>query len=108
LDLCLPGKTGLDILRDLRAGGYSAPIFLISGKGDIAAAVEAIKNGASDFIEKPFRGADVVARINDAAATRADRAALLDLPKRFPGFELLTEREIDVLRLCVRGASSKE
>src|SRR5579862_7066849 len=56
LDVHIPGKSGLDILRELHGEDYPAPIFMISGQGDIAMAVNAIKSGAIDFIEKPFRG----------------------------------------------------
>jgi FixJ family two-component response regulator len=55
LDVHIPGQSGLDILKELRGEDYPAPIFIISGQGDIAMAVSAIKNGALDFIEKPFR-----------------------------------------------------
>ena len=62
LDVHIPGKSGLDILKELHGEDYPAPIFMISGQGDIAMAVSAIKNGALDFIEKPFRGSEIVAR----------------------------------------------
>ena len=79
LDVHIPGKSGLDILRELRGEDYPAPIFIISGQGDIAMAVSAIKNGALDFIEKPFRGSDIVARLDEAieayARRQADRSA---------------------------------
>src|ERR1700742_4956265 len=52
LDVNIPGKSGLDILKELHGEDYPAPIFIISGQGDIAMAVSAIKNGAMDFIEK--------------------------------------------------------
>ena len=58
----IPGKYVLDILREVRGEDYPAPIFMISGQGDIAMAVSAIKRGALDFIEKPFRGNEIVAR----------------------------------------------
>ena len=60
LDVHIPGKSGLDILKELHGEDYPAPIFMISGQGDIAMAVSAIKNGALDFIEKPFRGSEIV------------------------------------------------
>src|ERR1700759_2507445 len=63
LDVHIPGRSGLDILKELHAGDYPAPIFMISGQGDITMAVDAIKNGALDFIEKPFRGAEIVTRV---------------------------------------------
>ena len=66
LDVHIPGKSGLDILKELHGEDYPAPIFMISGQGDIAMAVSAIKNGALDFIEKPFRGSEIVARLDEA------------------------------------------
>src|SRR5579859_6323209 len=79
LDVHIPGKSGLDILKELRGEEYPAPIFMISGQGDISMAVSAIKNGALDFIEKPFRGNELVARLNEAieayARRQADRSA---------------------------------
>src|ERR1041384_2110695 len=66
LDVHIPGKSGLDILKELHGEDYPAPIFMISGQGDISMAVNAIKNGALDFIEKPFRGSEIVATLDDA------------------------------------------
>src|SRR6202012_2998306 len=66
LDVHIPGKSGLDILKELHGEDYPAPIFIISGQGDIAMAVSAIKNGALDFIEKPFKGHELVARLEEA------------------------------------------
>src|ERR1700743_967625 len=66
LDVHIPGKSGLDILKELHGEDYPAPIFMISGQGDIAMAVSAIKSGAIDFIEKPFRGSDIVTRVKEA------------------------------------------
>src|SRR6267154_4505135 len=73
LDVHIPGKSGLDILKQLNAQDYPVPIFMMSGQGDIAMAVDAIRHGALDFIEKPFRGSDVVARIAAAIDARAQR-----------------------------------
>src|ERR1700723_4639666 len=80
LDVHIPGESGLDILKELRGEDYPAPIFMISGQGDIAMAVSAIKNGALDFIENPFRGNELVARLNEAIEAyerrqQADRSA---------------------------------
>ena len=66
LDVNIPGRSGLDILKQLNAEDYPAPIFVISGQGDIPMAIDAIRNGALDFIEKPFRAGDVVARVRDS------------------------------------------
>ena len=74
LDVQMPGQSGLDILKELNAQHYPAPIFIISGIGDIPMAVEAIKNGALDFIEKPFDAATVVTRVREAVEAWARRA----------------------------------
>jgi FixJ family two-component response regulator len=112
LDVHIPGKSGLDILKELNAQDYSAPIFIMSGQGDIPMAVGAIKNGALDFIEKPFRGSDVVTRVQEAIDAYARRRRDDDPAGRtavyFPGREPLTRREREVLGQIVSGASSKE
>ena len=112
LDVHIPGKSGLDILKQLNAQDYPVPIFMMSGQGDIAMAVDAIKHGALDFIEKPFRGSDVVARVEAAIEARAQRDAGNGSiePQRFyfPGREPLSRREQDVLGQIVAGASNKE
>src|SRR6202042_3078345 len=66
LDVNIPGRSGLDILKQLNAEDYPAPIFVISGEGDIPMAVDAIRNGALDFIEKPFRASAMVARVKES------------------------------------------
>lgn len=112
LDVHIPGKSGLDILRELHGEDYPAPIFMISGQGDIPMAVNAIKYGALDFIEKPFRGSEIVARLNEAIGAFARRQKENASPKiaslHFPGREPLTRREREVLEQFTAGASNKE
>lgn len=111
LDVHIPGQSGLDVLRELHAEDYPAPIFMISGKGDIAMAVEAIRNGALDFIEKPFRAREIIDRIEHAVSvfTRRQEGYIpRAMPLHFPGREPLTARERDVLDLFSAGVSNKE
>jgi FixJ family two-component response regulator len=112
LDVHIPGKSGLDILKELRGEDYPAPIFMISGQGDITMAVSAIKNGALDFIEKPFRGSEIVARLDEAIGAYARRQTEGNPSKatslHFPGHEPLTRREREVLEQFAAGASNKE
>ncbi len=110
LDVHIPGKSGLDILKELNARNHPAPVIIISGKGDIAMAVDSIKSGALDFIEKPFSGSDVVARVKEAIAADLRRKARASEKSQFyfPGRESLTAREQDVLGQLVDGATNKE
>ena len=112
LDVHMPGRSGLDILKELNAQEYAAPIFIISGQGDIPMAVEAIKNGALDFIEKPFDANTVVTRVREAIEAWERRKAsgnsggVASIP--FPGRDMLTPREREVLSEIASGASNKE
>jgi two-component system, LuxR family, response regulator FixJ len=111
LDVHMPGRSGLDILKALNAEHYPTPNFIISGQGDIPMAVEAIRSGALDFIEKPFNGETVVTRVREAieARTRRSEAGGLEaLAAQFPGRDLLTPREREVLGKIAEGASNKE
>ena len=63
MDMCMPGLSGLDILKQLDAANYPAPILIVSSYGDIPIAVEAIRNGAYDFIEKQMDPNLIVKRV---------------------------------------------
>jgi FixJ family two-component response regulator len=112
LDVHIPGQSGLEVLKELNAQNYPAPIFMISGQGDIPMAVDAVKNGAFDFLEKPFRGSDVVARVRkaiEALRRRTDDEVANVLGFNIPADrEPLTPRECEVLARFVAGASNKE
>jgi FixJ family two-component response regulator len=109
LDVHLPGSSGLDILKQLDAQSYPAPVLIISGRGDIPTAVEAIRNGALDFIEKPFDAVAVVARVRSAIDAWHDGNGKDSILARdFPGHDRLTARERDVLERIAQGASNKE
>jgi two-component system response regulator FixJ len=109
LDVHMPGQSGIEILRRLHGTGFAVPVFVISGQGDIPMAVEAIKQGAHDFIEKPFDADTVVTRVRDAIAAVETAAAPPEHPAgAFPGAETLTPREREVLKEITAGASNKE
>ncbi len=112
LDVHIPGESGLDVLKHLNAQDYPAPILIMSGQGDIPMAVDAIKHGALDFIEKPFRGNEVIARVTQAiqASKRlsSPEHSSPNLSVRLSGYEPLTRREREVLSQVMTGASSKE
>lgn len=107
LDVKLPGRSGLDLLAELDARHYGAPILIMSGEGDIAMAVRAIRDGACDFIEKPLRADAVVGRVRDAV--RGWRPAGPPAPGRAEKLLApLSGREREVLERLLCGRSNKE
>jgi two-component system response regulator FixJ len=111
LDVQLPDKSGLEVLRELEAWDYPAPIIMISSRCDVAMAVDAITNGALDLIEKPFQPDAMLARIRAAVGAwtrRRGSNGANGLPAAFPGRNLLTPRELEVLTQVAGGSSNKD
>src|SRR5262249_30806931 len=107
LDLHLPDKSGVAVLKELNAHSYPAPIFIITGGDDVVSAVEAVKSGAFDYLVKPLDPRSIVARVSGAIAAfrrRSGHSNGVD----FPGYDLLTPREREVLSQIAKGASNKE
>ena len=100
-----PDRSALDVLRRLREENCMAPVLVTSANGSIAMAVDAIKSGAADFIEKPFRTHDIVGRINAAIDESAQPASRRQ--RWLPGCDPLTAREGDVLALLAAGLTNK-
>jgi two-component system response regulator FixJ len=73
LDLQMPGRDGLDVLRELGARADSPPVLVITAHGCVSAAVEAMKLGAHDFIEKPYSTEELLEEIPRALASRSER-----------------------------------
>lgn len=110
LDIDMPGMSGLDVLKELKSRQFHAPVFMISGHGDIPVAVEAIRNGALNFFEKPFAGESIIRRARDEIMQKNEGATKAEAPNLslIPGGQDLTPRERDVLRAIASGASNKE
>ncbi len=108
LDAELHRESGLHVLSELREENYYGPVVMISGRSDVATALSAIQLGAADFVERPFGSLEIAIRVNNVIA--ASRARPSGNPRcvHFPGRELLSDRELDVLELLVGGSTSKE
>lgn len=107
-DVRMPGMDGLTLLRRLRSNGGALPLILITGHGDVAMAVAAMKAGAFDFIEKPFEAETLIGSIEAALSTRGTDLAGAEATAPRKRLEDLTSREYEVLRHIVSGKSNKE
>ena len=109
LDVRMPGICGLDLARQMRKRQSELPVVFISAHGDVRLAVEAMRLGAEDFIEKPFRDQDVIDRVQSCIeldCARHERLRKLqDVRQRL---HALTSREQLVLKRIVKGEPNKE
>src|ERR1051325_8267540 len=109
LDVRFPGRSGLDMQREISAANTPLPIIFITGYGDIPMSVRAMKAGAVEFLTKPFRDQDLLDAVQQALdrdrGARQERAELDDLRRRF---ESLTRREREVMGLVVAGRLNKQ
>ena len=108
LDVRMPEMSGLEVQQHLNRAGSLLPVILVTGHGDIPMAVQAMKDGAFDFLQKPFRDQDLLDRINAALKQDAENRAAVekhaDLRRRS---ESLTPREREVMALVVDGKANK-
>jgi FixJ family two-component response regulator len=109
LDIRMPGRSGLELQRDLAAANRQVPIIFITAHGDIPMTVQAMKRGAIEFLTKPFRDQDLLDAVEaglarDRARRESDRA-LGALKKRF---ERLSSREREVMVRVTAGRLNKQ
>lgn len=109
LDIRMPGMDGLELQDELNRRGAMIPVIFITGHGDVPMAVEAMRRGAMDFLQKPFRDEDLIDRVRKALAldrcNRAQVEARDAIRRKLAG---LTPREMQVLRLLALGKSNKQ
>jgi FixJ family two-component response regulator len=109
LDVRMPGLNGLELQKALQAANVAIPIIFITGHGDIPMSVQAMKDGAVDFLPKPIREQALLPAIEQALARaarqRVEAAELVDIQRRL---ESLTPREREVMALVATGMLNKQ
>ncbi|MBK8970178.1 MAG: response regulator transcription factor [Hahellaceae bacterium] len=108
LDIRMPGLTGMELHKKLLAMNCALPVIFVTGHGDVAMAVEAMKLGAVDFVQKPYRDEELLSKIEEALKMDAEQQAALahkeELKRRI---ESLTPRESEIMEMMVEGNANK-
>ncbi|MDH3647567.1 MAG: response regulator transcription factor [Gammaproteobacteria bacterium] len=108
LDVRMPQMSGLELRDELQKRGSMMPIVFITGHGDVPMAVDAMKHGAIDFIQKPFRDEELLERVHQALernqVDRCSAAKIQDVSERIAR---LTPRETEVMAMVVAGNANK-
>ena len=110
VDVCMPGIQGLELQEKLHKDGVALPIIVMTAHGDVPMAVRAMRNGAVDFLEKPFTVDEVTAALDRALAMRKQSTPATEKPPATleTKFAELTPRELSVFQEIVAGATNKE
>ena len=108
LDIRMPGMTGLELQKRLAQSGSSLPVIFMTGHGDVPMAVEAMRQGAFDFLRKPIAEADFLERIGNALeAETGNWHERVDRERAREQLASLTEREQEVFALVADGHANK-
>jgi len=109
LDMMMPGMTGLELQKRLSSRAIRMPVIFLTGTADVRMAVEAMRAGAADFLEKPFDNATLVERVRHAlhldGETRRRGLVRNEIEQRIAS---LTPREREVMDLVVAGSPTKQ
>ncbi|HTZ02195.1 MAG TPA: response regulator [Xanthobacteraceae bacterium] len=111
LDLCMPGTSGLEVLREIDARNYPAPILMVSAQEEVLSVVQAMRLGAFDYLEKRLDAETIVTRVADAIEAWRQLRERDESPALSPairGYYQLTRREREVLAQIAAAASNKE
>jgi len=108
LDVRMPGMSGLELQERLVSMGCTLPIIFVTAHGDVPMAVEAVKAGALDFVQKPFRDQELIDKIQEAfAENEKTRKMLRDRGQINERIASLTPREREVMDMVVDGKANK-
>ena len=109
VDLNMPGMSGLDLQQYLKEQGVRLPVIFLSGRADVPKAVKAVREGAIDFIEKPFDYKRVVELVEECISRDAEARAAHERKRVYcERIALLTQREREVMTLVVAGRMNRE
>lgn len=108
LDIRMPGMSGMELLENLNGQGIQLPVIVITGHGDVPLAVRAIKQGAFDFLQKPFAAQALLDRVYAALESiKKSELKNRELDSLRSSFDALTNREKEIMELVVAGSPSK-
>jgi FixJ family two-component response regulator len=109
LDVRLPGTSGLGLQKKLLARKDHIPVIFISGYGDVPMAVQVMKAGAVDFLQKPFREQELLECVQMALRRDEDyRQSQEEISEVLSGYRTLTKREREIMKLVVTGQINKQ
>lgn len=109
VDVCMPGLSGLELQHILNERHIKLPVFVISGHADVPMAVRALKAGAVDFIEKPYKSEELLVKIRECFESQLSRQKNSDINEQAATrMASLTRREKDVMRALVDGKRNKD
>lgn len=108
-DVRMPQMNGLELQGELKKRGSNCPVILLTGHGDIEMAVQAIKGGAFDFIEKPFDPQRLIEAVRSAIAKSREQTAQIDSAKHMrERYMSLSDRQKETMSLLIQGMANKE
>lgn len=106
-DVRMPGTSGTELIRILHAKCPEWPVIMMTGHADVGAAVTSFRHGALHFLQKPFKRAQLVEALNEAAQVAQRRAAERDRRQQVAVLDKLTKRETEILGALSKGLQSK-
>lgn len=108
LDVRMPGMSGLELQQELNRRNMSLPVIILTGHGDVPMAVQAMKQGALDFIQKPFRDQNLLDQVNKALDNSNGKYTLQQrVEQTNQQIQTLTSREQQVMQMTVEGMPNK-
>ncbi|MGH6706447.1 MAG: response regulator transcription factor [Sphingomicrobium sp.] len=108
LDIKMPGMSGIDLLKLLLRKQVDWPVIMLTGFAEVGSTIEAFRSGAIHFLRKPFKQAELVEALREAAEVGRRRLSQVVDPKQLEALQRLTQRERQVLEEIAQGLQSKE